>query len=209
MDVIQAIKQRRSINFFEAGKEVSDGKLKELFEIANLAPSSFNLQPWKVIVVREAGRKKVLRKCAFNQPKVEDASAVLIIIADPAAVEENKERVFKSWQELGYMKPETRDIYDGMMKNLYGISNSLERKLFAVKNSVLFAMNLMLVAKGLGFDTHPMDGFDEDCIKKEFNIPADKIVPMIMAVGNLKLGIKLLPRTFRRDIGEFISFESY
>ncbi len=209
MEVIQAIKERRSINFFETGKEISDGKLKELLEIANLSPSSFNLQPWRVIVVGETKRKKVLRSCAFDQPKVEEASVVLIIIADPKGVEENIERVLNSWQELGYMKPEMRKTYIGMTQNLYGTEDSLKRKIFAVKNASLFAMNLMLAAKGLGLDTHPMDGFDEECIKKEFNIPASMLIPMLIAVGNLRSGITLLPKAFRREMGEFVSFEGY
>ncbi len=61
---------------------MSEDKLKELLKIANLSPSSFDLQPWEVIVVVDLERKKVLRRCAFNQPKVEEASAVLIIIAN-------------------------------------------------------------------------------------------------------------------------------
>lgn len=207
MDVIQAIKERRSINYFEIGRAISDDKLKELFEIANLSPSSFNLQPWKIIVVRDPGRKKVLRQCAFNQPKVEEASAVLIMIADPKGVEENLQRVLDSWQELGYIKAEMRQTYLEMAKNLYGQEASLKRKIFAVKNTSLFAMNLMITAKGLGLETHPMDGFDEECIKKEFNIPEDKIIPMLVAVGNLRTGITLLPRAFRRSLEEFASFE--
>jgi nitroreductase len=107
------------------------------------------------------------------------------------------------------MKPEMKEVYKGMAKNLYGPADSLKRKIFAVKNASLFAMNLMLAAKGLGIETHPMDGFDEDCIKKEFNIPADKIIPMLIAVGSLKAGITLLPRAFRRSVGEFVSFEAY
>jgi putative NAD(P)H nitroreductase len=209
MDVIQAIKERRSINFFETGKAISDDKLRELIEIANLSPSSFNLQPWKVIVVRDTERKKVLRRCAFNQPKVEEASAVLIMIADPKGVEENLKRVLDSWQELGYIKPEVRQTYIEMAKNLYSTEDSLKRKIFAVKNTALFAMNLMITAKGLGLETHPMDGFDEECVKREFNIPADKIIPMLIAVGNLRSGITLLPRAFRRRIEEFVRFEQY
>ncbi len=208
MDIIQTMKERRSINFFDSKKDVSRDKLKELLEIANLSPSSFNLQPWKVIVVKDSGGKKVLRKCAFNQPKVEEASAVLIIIADPGGVEENIERMFKSWLELGYMKPEARETYTGMIKSLYGEKDSLKRKLFAVKNASLFAMNIMLAAKGLGLETHPMDGFDEDCVKKEFNISVDKSIPMLIAVGNLKPGITLLPRAFRRSVEEFVSFHA-
>jgi len=209
MDVIQAIRERRSINFFESGKGISDDKLMELLKIANLSPSSFNLQPWKMIVVRDPERKKVLRQCAFNQPKVEEASAVLIMIADPRGVEENLERVLDSWQKLGYIKPDIRQTYIEMAKNLYGSEDTLKRKIFAVKNTALFAMNLMITAKGLDLETHPMDGFDEECIKKEFHIPEDKIIPMLVAVGYLKSDITLLPRAFRRELNEFVRFENY
>ncbi len=209
MEIIQAIKERRSINFFETGREIPEDKLKELLEIANLAPSSFNLQPWKVVAVKDPEMKKVLRQCAFNQPKVEEASVVLILVADPKAMEENIDRMLDSWQQLGYMKPDMRDTYKGMANNLYGTDDSLKRKFFAIKNTSLFAMNLMIAAKGLGLETHPMDGFDEDCVKKEFNIPEDKVIPMLIAVGYLKPGITLLPKAFRRKIEEFVKFEKY
>lgn len=207
MNVIQAIKERRSINFFQTGRELFDEKVLELIELANLAPSSFNLQPWKVVVVKTPERKKALRKCAFDQPKAEEASVVLIIVADPSGVENNLERVLDSWQDLGYMKPEMRETYKGMTDNLYGTVDSLTRKIFAVKNASLFAMNLMLAAKGLGLETHPMDGFDEGCVKKEFNIPEDKIIPMLITVGYLREGVKLLPRAFRRKPEEFVRFD--
>jgi nitroreductase len=209
MDVLEAIKQRRSINFFEKGKNIPEERLKELLEIANLSPSSFNLQPWKIILVKDPEKKKILRGCAFNQPKVEEASIVLITVADPLALEENIERMLDSWQTLGYMKEEMRESYRKMAYNLYGEPGSLKRKLFAVKNTSLFAMNLMIAAKGLGLDTHPMDGFDEDCIKREFHIPEDKIIPMLIAVGYLRSDVTLLPRAWRRNINEFIKYNSY
>jgi len=209
MELIQGMEERRSINFFETGRELSDDQLRELLGIANLSPSSFNLQPWKVVVVKDPDRKKVLRQCAMNQPKVEEASAVLIIVAGPKGVEENLEKILQSWQQLGYMKPEMRETTIGMIKTLYGTEDSLKRKIFAAQNASLFAMNLMLAAKGLGFDTHPMDGFDEDCIKREFGIPEDKIIPMLIAVGYLRPGITLLPRAFRRPLDEFVRFERY
>ena len=209
MDVLQAIRERRSINFFEPGKEVSEAKLKELLELANLAPSSMNLQPWKVVVVKSPERKKALRKCAYDQPKVEEASAILIMVADPTALEENIDRDLDSWIELGYMKPEMKETYQGMAGNLYSTADSLTRKFFAVKNTALYAMNVMIAAKGLGLETHPMDGFDEACIKKEFGIPDDKIIPMLIAVGYFKSGFTLLPRAFRRKLDDFVKYEKY
>ncbi len=207
MDLINAIRERRSINYFEPGKEIPEETLRRLIETANLAPSSFNLQPWKVIVVRDPEKKRLLRQCAMNQPKVEEASAVLIIVADPGGVEENLTRVLDSWQELGFIKPEVRGIYSDMTKSLYGSPDSLKRKLFAVKNASLFAMNLMLAAKGFGLETHPMDGLDEECIKREFGLGEDRMVPMLVAVGYLKEGVTLLPRAYRRGLDDFVRFE--
>lgn len=209
MDLIKGIKERRSINFFEKDRPISDEQINELLGVANLAPSSFNLQPWKVVVVRDPERKKILRKCAMDQAKVEEASATLIMVADPDGVEQNMDRVLDSWADLGYMKPEMKGPYSEMMKSLYGAKDSLTRKLFAVKNTALYAMTLMIAAKGLGLETHAMDGVDEACIKKEFNIPNDKIIPMLVAVGDIRSDITLLPRAFRRDLKEFVRYERY
>lgn len=209
MDVIEAIRERRSINFFDQTEKIADEKLREIIEIANLSPSSFNLQPWRLVIVRTPEGKKILRKCAFDQAKVEEASAVLIVIADPQGVEENREKVFESWERLGYMKPEARGVYSTMMENLYGTVESVRRKIFAVKNASFFAMNFMIAARAFGYETHPMDGFDEDAIKKEFGIPQDKIIPLLIAIGKLKKGVNVLPRAYRRNFDEFVSYEHY
>ena len=208
--LLESIKERRSINFFEQNREIPEEKIRELLSLANLAPSSFNLQPWRVIVVRDKDRKRTLRACAMNQPKVEEASIVLIIIADPDGVELNRERMLQHWLELGYLNSEEqKDPLRPMMDQLYKEKDSFTRKIFAVKNASLFAMNLMNAARGFGLETHPMDGFDEACVKKEFGIPDDKIIPMLIAIGYLKEGVTLLPRAFRRDTEEFVGFDTY
>lgn len=209
MDVIETIRNRRSINFFEPGRDVPEDRLNELLDIANLSPSSFNTQPWKVVVVKDPERKKVLRECALGQTKVEECSVMLIMVADPNFLEDNFDRVLDSWVELGYITEGKRTGNRDLAKRLYGTPESLSRKFTAVKNTAIFAMTLMLAAKGLGLETHPMDGFDEECVKKEFGIPGDKVVPMLIAVGYLKEGITLLPRAFRRDRKEFVKHERY
>jgi nitroreductase len=207
MYVLDAIKERRAVNYFEEGIEIPDDKIKEILKYANLSPSSFNMQPWEVIVVKSPEKKKILRQCAMNQPKVEEASAVFIIVANPEALENNMDKIFEKQIEYGYMKPEMKETYKEVAKKLYGDVDSTTRKIFAAKNASLFAMNLMLAAKGFGFETHPMDGFDSDCIKKNFNIPENRIIPMLIAIGYLKKDTKLLQRPYRRPLEEFVRFE--
>ena len=75
-----------------------------------------------------------------SMPKAEEAPVMLIMVANPRALEENMDRMLDSWQQLGYIKPEMRETYKGMAINLYGPADSLKRKYFAVKNTALFAV---------------------------------------------------------------------
>jgi len=209
MNIIDAIKERRSINFFDPDKTISDELIKELISLANLAPSSMNLQPWEVLVVNDSRKKAILQKCAFDQPKITESSATLIIIANPGAIEENIDNMVSNWVELGYIKPEAADSTKKMPFNIHGEKDSIARKFFALKNTSFFAMNLMIAAKGLGLETHPMDGFLADKVKSEFNIPEDRLIPLLITVGYLKPGVTLLPRAWRRELESFVSFNNY
>ena len=204
---INAINERRSIKFFDTNRSIQRETLKEILTLANTTPSSINLQPWDVIVVETPENKKVLRKCAQNQAKVEEASATLIIIANPRALEENIDRTLDSWIKLGNITENVKDIYKTMANKLYSDDyTSQKRALFAVKNASFFAMSIMIIAKFFGLDTHPMDGFDEEEIKKAFNIDSYKIIPLLIAIGYKSKNLQLSERAFRRPLEEFVKF---
>ncbi len=202
---METITQRRSINFFDSTKKITDDQLRNLLDIANTSPSSFNLQPWEVIAVTTPEKKKILKELSFNQPKVEEASVILIIIANQLAVEENTDRVLESWVKLGYMPKDEADKMKPMPLSLYQEKDSIKRIRFAEKNAAFFAMTVMIAAKEMGFDTHPMDGIDESGIKKAFNISDHKNIPLLIALGYKKDGFELLPRAFRKELDEFVT----
>ncbi|WP_022851296.1 nitroreductase family protein [Limisalsivibrio acetivorans] len=207
MELLNAIRERRSINDFDSTKHISDEKLEELLSLAALAPSSFNLQPWEAVVVRTDEKKKALREAAFGQPKVEDASAVIIVVGNADAVEENLEDIIQSMIDNGYVDEESADGPRGMASSFYGEPDSERRRIFAAKNAAFFGMSIMLAAKGLGLDTHPMDGFDEAKVKEIFGIDEKDVVPMLIAVGSLQPGKTLLPRNVRFSPERFARFE--
>ena len=78
-----------------------------------------------------------------------------------------------------------------------------------MKNTAFFGMSLMAAARGLGLESHAMDGFDEAMVKKEFDIPEDRIIPLLLAVGYPVKDLKLLPRAYRRDLKDFSFTDRY
>ena len=206
MDFKDIVKNRRAVNYFDTKKEVPETLIREMIEIASNSPSGYNLQPWSMMILKDYEEKARLRKLAFNQPKVTEAPYVFIILADREAWREGNpfvERNFRNAVESGRKKDDEREKYFKTLKTLYGETQD-KQQAFAVKNTGFFAMSLMYAAKELGLDTHPMDGFNHDAVKKEFNIPENYWIPLLLAVGYFDELKKLYPPNWRKTFDEIV-----
>lgn len=206
MDFKDVIYQRRAVNFFDPEKPVSDELLQKMVETAANSPSSFNLQPWNLMVLKDQESKEKLMKLAWNQPKVAQAPVVLIVLADRDGWKEGHpilERNFQEMVKAGSMTLDQRNWFLGATKSLYGGSEERQQA-FANKNTGFFAMSLMLAAKDMGLDTHPMDGFDLEGVRKSFNIPDNYWIPLLLAVGYFQKGKELLPPKWRKTFDEIV-----
>lgn len=206
MDFKDVSVHRRSINFFDAAKDVSEELLGQILETAAKAPSSFNLQPWNVIVLRDRSAKEKLLPLAWNQPKIVEAPVVLIVLADKSGWQEGHPVVEKNWQEMlaaGSMQPAQRDWFLNAAKSLYNW-NSDATLAFAAKNAGFFAMGLMYAATSLGLASHPMDGFDHEGVRKAFAIPDNFWIPLLLAVGYPKPGLVVQAPKWRKTKEEII-----
>jgi nitroreductase len=205
MEFTKIMTERRAVNFFDPTKPVTDDELKKTIETAALAPSGFNFQPWQLIVVKSPADKERLKAVAWNQPKITDAPVVLILLADRDGWKAGHPTFEKVWQnmlDLGYIKPEQRGWIEGGTKSIYeGVEKSLA---FAVKNTAFFGMALMLAAKDAGLDSHPMDGFDHEGVRKAFNIPDNYFVPMLLAIGHFNEKYNLMPPKWRKSYDEIV-----
>ncbi|NDV19902.1 nitroreductase family protein [Pseudodesulfovibrio sp. JC047] len=201
MDFGDILIKRRAINFFDPTRDISDQLIRDLLEEAVKAPSSFNLQPWKVKILRDPETKAQLRSLAFDQPKVTEAPVILMILADRDGWKEGSETLEKHF--ANNLEPEQRDWFIGTTQALYG-SNEMASQAFANKNAGLFAMSLMYAASNHGLHTHPMDGFDHDAVKKAWNIPDRYWISMLIAVGHLNPGTEVHPKAWRQSAVEMI-----
>jgi nitroreductase len=110
---------------------------------------------------------------------------------------------FDEMVKAGYMTKEQRQWFLDACTSLYGETEE-KQQAFACKNAGFFAMGFMLAAKNLGVDTHPMDGFEHDSVRKAFNIPDNYWIPLLLAVGHLKKDVKLAPPKWRKTFEEIV-----
>jgi len=206
MDFKDIVVKRRAINFFNLDKPVSDELVKEMVGMASRAPSSFNLQPWSIMILKDAEEKMRLRKLAWDQPKVSEAPVVFIVLADRDGWKGGHpvfEKNFKELVNAGIMGAGQYEWMKNSCNGLYG-ETAEKRQAFACKNAGFFAVSLMYAAKSLGLDTHPMDGFDHEGVRKAFKVPENYWIPLLLAVGYFDEKKKLLPPKWRKTFDEIV-----
>src|SRR5215467_16197401 len=78
----QVIRERRATRHFES-PPVPEEDLRRILEAGLEAPSGYNLQPWRFIIVRDTLQRKGLRQAAMGQAKVEEAPVIVVACGDP------------------------------------------------------------------------------------------------------------------------------
>lgn len=178
----QAIAQRRDTPSFD-GAPIPDADLKKILEAGLQAPSGYNLQPWRFVVVRSAEQKRRLRTASFNQPKVEEASVVIAACGDA-----------DGWRK-GDLEEVLRQGCQGGMPENYAqqaraavpnyLSNHPNFTAWLYKQVTIAFTSMMLMAEVLGYDTSPMEGFEEEKVREVLKLPLSYHVVALLAVGRL------------------------
>lgn len=166
---------RHSVRKYERGVTIPEAELNDILSLAASAPSSWNLQHSRFLVVTDQAVKERLLPVTYNQQQTVDASVVVVVLGDLQANLAAAEVYEKA-------APEIRDMMLGQINGAYENNPQLARD-EAIRNASLGAMQLMLAAKAKGYDTVPMGGYDKDALIKALNIP-DRYVPvMIVPIG--------------------------
>jgi nitroreductase len=191
MDVLQAIKERRSMRAFKSDPVPRD-KVEEVLRMATLAPSAINLQPWEFTVVIGEERERLSRRLlkAYKEKKIACA---------PGNVKPLRPEVIaRGVQAAEGMKPHLRETgmqFDRFVNegscNFYGAPVAILLcidKAFSQNNYVDIGITLgylLLSAHSLGLSTCPIGlitAYSEE-IKDELGIPDNKSVVIGAALG--------------------------
>ena len=200
MEFSQLVHARRSVRTYEAGHTIGDAALEALFEQVILSPSSFNMQHWHFVVVRDAERKAELRKLSYGQAQVESCAAAVVVCGNLQA-HADAARIYANEPD------EQRDKYVPMIEGVYHDQPVLQRE-EAIRSGALAAMSLMYAAQDAGWDSGPMIGFDADKVA-EFLQLAEDVVPVMMVVIGRGDRSALPARAYRRPLGEVLHLERF
>lgn len=184
MELKNVIEQRKTIKAFNSTVKISRIELEEMLALAQLAPSKANLQPWRFVVVDDDEIKKILSaNVAFNGPPCETASAVIALFAD-LQYEKLLGNILDHSVKQGCLHAAFRERQFNFLLNLHKQASPIEIRDQVLIDSSLVAMQLMLIAKDKGYDTHAIGIFDRAAILNLLEVDKERYLPvMLLAVG--------------------------
>jgi nitroreductase len=173
----EAAEQRRSIRHYTP-ETIPDEDLRELLRLVGRAPSAWNLQPWRFVVVRDPALKEQLMTVANNQGQVGRAPAVIVVYSDLDDVLAHLDEVApadKSPEQITAWKSRIHRYFDDLTPE--------GRAAWATGQAYLAFGWLLLLAESRGFVTSPMQGFNAEGVKRVLGLPANATVTALMALG--------------------------
>ncbi len=177
MNTLDAIYQRRSIKQFDPNHKITPEEEQKLLEATIQSPSSFNIQHWRFVMLRDPElRQKIRKEFGNDQAQMTDASLLILFTADRKAWQKEPQRYWRNAPQ------EVADLLVGWMGPFHEGKEWLQRD--EAQRSIGMAMQtLMLAAKAMGYDSCPMIGFDIEGVAKLINLPNDYVIGPMVAIG--------------------------
>ena len=177
MNTFDAIYGRRAVKHFDPDHRLSAEEEKKLLEATIQAPTSFNIQHWRFVILRDPDlRRKIRSEFGNDQAQMTDASLLVLLTADTKAWAKEPERYWRN------APTEVADLLVGWMGPFHEGREWLQRD--EAQRSIGMAMQtLMLAAKAMGYDSCPMIGFDIEKVAELIRLPDDHVMGPMVAIG--------------------------
>jgi nitroreductase len=183
LTVPEAIARRLTPRHFDPNRPLPDELLAKILRLATMAPSSYNLQPWRFVVVRSEANRERLKACASGQAaRITEAPVVLIVLGYHYPHRTHLDMIVNQQVELGAITPETAQAIRKIVPR--AVEHAGDPSLWATRSTMLAVATLLIAAEALGVASAMMlEGFDSQKLREAFAIPNDHTICGLIALG--------------------------
>ncbi len=179
--MIDALQWRYATKAFDASKKLTTEQIDLLLEAVRLSPSSFGLQPWKIIVVTNSEVREKLRQAGYGQAQFTDASHVIIFASKRELSDlDVDEFIGLTARERGIPTSELGE-YAGMMKQFLSGLSGEKRIEWASRQAYLGLGVLLATAAHEEIDACPMEGFDPSAFDEILGLKEKGLTACVVA----------------------------
>ena len=183
LTVADSIRARRSIKSFK-NDPIPEGVLQELLSLMQDAPSSWNFQPTRVVMIRSMAQKEALAAAAWGQKQILEAPVTFVFAVSIRGWEKNMGDILKLGVSSGAWP---QKFADWIGENAPGFQKGLgdKEREYAIKDAIIMATTLALAAQSKGYSNCYINGWDEAKVKEMIGAEGDSdiAIALLLPIG--------------------------
>lgn len=168
-DILDSHHRRYATKKFDASKRISEEAWATILEVGRLSPSSFGLEPWKILLIQNPAMKETLKPMAWGAvSSLEGASHFVVILAKKQVTYDSRylQHIFREIKDYDY---EPTSDFGRRFKSYQEEEADLtdDRRLFdwSSKQTYILLANMMTAAAMLDIDSCPIEGFHHEQVE--------------------------------------------
>jgi len=202
---MEAMEFRHACKVFDDTKKISEEDLRFILEVGRKSPSSFGMEPWKFLVIKDEELKAKIRPFCWDQPQITTCSELIVILARIEDVKPSSGVPEKRFARRN-MPQEKTDFYTKVYCDHLSDTMSSDENILAwtAKQCYIALGNMMTAASTKGIDSCPIEGFEKEKVEEVLGLDTSKyqlsvIVPFGYRVNEQSTQLRL-------DFDEVVEF---
>jgi nitroreductase len=203
-EFLKAMDFRHACKAFDTEKQIPSEQFDSMLEVLRKSPSSFGMEPWRLIVVRNPNLRKALKSACWNQNQITDCSELVIFTTDNDIVRSDSPYVRTMFERRG-LSAEAVDMYMGVYENYLKPIEEDEVLLenWTAKQCYIALANMMTYAATLEIDSCPIEGFDKEEVEAILDLEYGHSVAVMCAFG---YRVKEQSEQKRLELGQIVEY---
>ncbi|WP_395001697.1 NAD(P)H-dependent oxidoreductase [uncultured Helicobacter sp.] len=203
---LEGVAMRHACKEFDEGKKIPTEQFEEILEVGYAAPSSFGMEPTRLVVVRDTKAREEIRALCWDQRQITSASELVVfktlktdLLAHTNYVQNAFARKQKTPEQIEAYKKRYGSYLQARGYDDYTIGY------WAALQSYIIATSMMDYASYLGIDTCMIEGFEKQELESYFGLDKEREqITLLLAFG---YRIKPQSKRYRIDFSEFVQYK--
>ncbi|WP_407380335.1 nitroreductase family protein [Helicobacter sp.] len=116
-DFMRAMRFRHACKKFDSQKPIAPEVFESILESGRLAPSSFGMEPTRLLVVRDRVKREQLKALCWNQDQITDASEVVVYLVKIADMQSTSNYALECFKRKGLSEEKIKAYKDERYAN--------------------------------------------------------------------------------------------
>lgn len=185
--IVEQLKWRYATKQFDPTRKISAEDWATLEQSLMLTPSSFGLQPWKIVVVNDPETRRRLLPVSYGQRQVVDASHVVVFAIKKHITEREIDHYIDLIAEVRSVPRESLNNFRDVL--IGGIINGMDdsaRQAWAARQAYIGLGNFLSSAALMGIDACPMEGFLPNEFDQILDLRAQDLHAVVMVAAGYR-----------------------